>query len=80
MAMNHKFGQVTLEHPGQVKDDEPVFIFAAHDKYTLAMVMAYFDMQALAGASDDFLADLEKAAEEIAIWQEANGLLEPRGL
>ena len=80
MPVNHKFGQVTLEHPGQIAEDEPVFILAAHDEFAVELMLVYQSLRAEAGASNTFLADLDIATSEVEAWQAAHGTVTPRGV
>jgi hypothetical protein len=41
MAIDRKYGRVTLEHGAHIPDDEPVVVFRARDKL-LPKVLAYY--------------------------------------
>lgn len=69
MAIDKKYGRVTLEH-GTVGEDEPVMVFRAQD-VLLPDLIAYYHMLCLRAGSP--LRHLRLVAErhrEIEAWQE----------
>jgi len=74
MAIDHKYGRVTLEH-GSIGEDEPVVVFRAKDKL-LPKLLAYYHLFCLkAGSPKRHLDLILESREKVQIWQDAN---EPR--
>lgn len=71
MAVDLKYGQVTLEH-GTIGKDEPVVVFRAQDNL-LQKVLAYYHMLCLEGGSPDRHLDLVRESRlAVMNWQEKN--------
>lgn len=77
MPIDSKYGDVTLENQRSLKDDEPVFVLAAHDPIAISVMETY---RFLAGNKGAPIQHLERVTEAIAAfqeWQDANGTREP---
>jgi hypothetical protein len=68
MAIDGKYGRVTLEH-GTIGDDEPVIVFRAKDKLTPELLMHYRIMCAQAGSPQRHLDLIEAALDRFELWQ-----------
>jgi dTDP-4-dehydrorhamnose reductase len=88
MAIDHKYGQVTVEKPPTkhpFADDEPVFILRASDNASVMAIRDYLNFAydtAVEEAADDERPDsvvrgafeelVGEAAQEFEKWREAN--------
>lgn len=68
MAIDSKYGRVTLEH-GDIGDDEPVFVFRAQDRLTPHVLKWYEDLCAAAGAPEVHTRAIAASADRIIEWQ-----------
>jgi len=69
MAVDKKYGRVTLEH-GNIGEDEPVMVFRAQDKL-LPPLIAYYLMLCLnAGSPMRHLRLVSERHDEIVAWQD----------
>ncbi len=76
MAIDHKYGRVTLEH-GTIGEDEPVFVFRATDKF-LPKVLAYYHLFCLSGGSPRRHLDIILNGRDTVIaWQERHETFTP---
>ena len=68
MAIDTKYGRVTLEH-GTIGEDEPVVVFRAKDAL-LQKVLAYYRLFCWkAGSPKRHLAIIDEALEIVTRWQ-----------
>lgn len=71
MAVDRKYGRITLQH-GNVGDDEPVVVFRAQDKL-LPKLLAYYHLFCLKEGSPrrhlDIILNTKETVEE---WQNSN--------
>jgi hypothetical protein len=71
MAIDHKYGRVTLEH-GTIGEDEPVVVFRAQDTL-LSRVLAYYIMFCLqVGSPRHHIDSIQEARDKVISWQKAN--------
>ena len=71
MAIDAKYGRVTLEH-GNIGQDEPVVVFRAKDK-TLPKLLAYYHLFCMKEGSPRRHLDLIMNTRDIVLrWQEKN--------
>ncbi len=71
MAVDRKYGKVTLEH-GDIGEDEPVVVFRARDK-TLPKVLAYYHLFCMKeGSSRRHLNIILNTRDRIIAWQIKN--------
>lgn len=76
MAIDNKYGRVTLEH-GNIGDDEPVVVFRAQDKL-LPKVLAYYRLFCWkAGSPAVHLALIDDTLRIIERWQKHNNVKVP---
>lgn len=76
MAIDRKYGKVTLEH-GFIGEDEPVVVFRAKDKL-LPKVLAYYRLFCWkAGSPTRHLELIDEAIETVETWQEQNSTKVP---
>lgn len=69
MAIDGKYGRVTLEHGGHIPDDEPVVVFRAKDKL-LPQVLAHYHMLCMhAGSPMRHLRIISETFNRIKGWQ-----------
>jgi len=72
MALDNKYGKVTLEH-GDIGEDEPVVVFRASDTL-LPRVLAYYHLFCMKLDSPKRHLDLIfDSREKVLKWQEENG-------
>lgn len=71
MGYDGKYGKVTTEH-GDIPGDEPVIVFRARDKATIAMLSAYAVAAAAAGSPQRHLDLVAKTRQTFEDWQAAN--------
>ncbi len=72
MALEDKYGRVTLEH-GDIGEFEPVVVFRAKDEL-LPKVLAYYSyLCEIAGSPKHHLELVEKSMNRIIQWQKENG-------
>lgn len=77
MAIDHKYGQVTLER-GTVASDEPVFVFRAQDRTVPHMLAIYRELCAAVGSPQVHLDNIDEAARAIRAWQADHYVQTPR--
>lgn len=76
MAIDAKYGKVTLEH-GTVGDDEPVVVFRAKD-VLLPKVLAYYVLFCLKAGSPRRHIDIILASrDKVVDWQKRNATRVP---
>lgn len=76
MAIDNKYGKVTLEH-GSVGEDEPVVVFRATDEL-LPKVLAYYHLFCLAAGSPRRHLDLIlRSRDSVLAWQQEHGSRTP---
>jgi hypothetical protein len=71
MALDSKYGRVTMEH-GTIGEDEPVVVFRAQDKLLPKLLKVYRYMCELAGSPDHHLGLLDDTAARVKRWQSNN--------
>lgn len=77
MAIDAKFGRVTLEH-GSVGEDEPVVVFRARDS-VLPKLLAYYHLFCLRiGSPKRHLDMILSARDQVIVWQEQHGSRIPK--
>lgn len=76
MAIDNKYGRVTLEH-GDIGEDEPVIVFRARDEALPALLYVYRQLCANAGSPERHLELVDETREKIVAWQRANGAKTP---
>lgn len=71
MAIDNKYGRVSLEH-GNIGEDEPIIVFRATDKI-LPKVLAYYHLFCMkAGSPRRHLDLIMDSREKIIAWQNNN--------
>jgi hypothetical protein len=71
MAVDRKYGRVTLEH-GNIGEDEPVVVFRAQDRL-LPKVLAYYRLFCWkAGSPRRHLEIIDNSLADVEAWQGAN--------
>ncbi len=76
MAVDRKYGKVTLEH-GSIGEDEPVVVFRATDRL-LPKVLAYYHLFCLKdGSPKRHLNLILDTRDAVMDWQETNGSRTP---
>ena len=69
MAIDLKYGQVTVERPGDMGDDEPVIVFRSKDRL-LPMVLGYYSALCEAeGSPEGHLNRLDETMDRVKEWQ-----------
>ena len=68
MAIDGKYGRVTLEH-GVIGEDEPVVVFRAQDETTIHLLDYYRILCVLAGSPARHLALIDKTRATFHDWQ-----------
>jgi len=68
MAIDTKYGRVTLEH-GDIGDDEPVVVFRAQDRTLPALLIEYRERCLEAGSPVEHLDALEATRDRVEAWQ-----------
>lgn len=72
MAIDAKYGRVTLEH-GTIGEDEPVVVFRAKDMNLPKVLMYYRLLCGRNGSPRRHLALVGKSHELVLKWQEEHG-------
>jgi hypothetical protein len=76
MAIDVKYGRVTLEH-GSIGEDEPVVVFRANDEL-LPRVLAYYNAWCMLAGSPKRHLDLIFESRQVVLnWQMHNGARTP---
>lgn len=76
MALDHKYGRVTLEN-GTIGEDEPVVVFRAQDAL-VPKLLAYYHLFCLkAGSPRHHLAAILDARHKVVAWQSQNSTKTP---
>lgn len=71
MAIDAKYGKVTLEH-GTIGEDEPVVVFRAQDKH-LPKLLAYYHLFCLREESPKRHLDLIlESRDKVMVWQKSH--------
>lgn len=52
-----------------IKNDEPAFVIAGHDRFAIETMEAYFNIAKENGASSDFLEDMRLVIDEMILFQ-----------
>jgi hypothetical protein len=76
MAVETKYGRVTLEH-STIPDDEPVFVLRARDVLTLTILNLYRDLCVGVGSSVAHVDGVDEAIEAMQAWRVNNPTLTP---
>jgi hypothetical protein len=71
MAIDTKYGRVTLEH-GNVGEDEPVVVFRAKDKLLPKVLMYYHLFCMKAGSPKRHLDIIWDTLQKVYAWQDEN--------
>ncbi len=78
MPVDKKYGQVELENPRSVGEDEPVVVFRAKDKLLPNLLETYYYMCKTAGSPENHLAGIVDTLEDIRQWQFENDTQVPQ--
>jgi hypothetical protein len=62
---------------GKAADDEPVFVLRAQDELAPLVVAAWASMAADVGHRPDKVTEAMKCADQMRLWQAANGIKKP---
>jgi hypothetical protein len=76
MAIDLKYGQVTLEH-GNIGEDEPVIVLRAKDKVLPTLLYVYEQLCAAQGSPERHLKLIEESRHRIEDWERENGVKVP---
>ncbi len=76
MAIDRKYGRVTLEH-GTVADDEPVVVFRAQDRLLPELLSLYRSLCFEAGSPRRHLDLIDDSAEAVLNWQDSHPIRTP---
>ena len=77
MAIDRKYGRVTLEHGAHIPDDEPVVVFRAKDRL-LPKVLAYYRLFCWkAGSPTRHLQLIDDSLEAVEQYQAAHPPVTP---
>ncbi len=68
MAIDSKYGRVTLEH-GTIGEDEPVFVMRAQDSLVASVLKLYLQLCEDAGSPESHLEGIRSEIERIRSWQ-----------
>ena len=71
MAIDGKYGRVTIEH-GNIGEDEPVVVFRSQDRLLPKLLKVYKIMCELAGSPQRHLDLIDETAARVKAWQEIN--------
>lgn len=77
MAVDGKYGRVTLEH-STIGEDEPVVVFRAQDRLLPKVLKVYRIMCELAGSPAHHLELIDQTAARVKAWQAENHTQIPR--
>ena len=72
MAVDVKYGKVTLENDPGLEEDEVVVVFRARDKQLLELLDYYHDICHRDGAEKGFLNVTKKEIIAVRRWQQDN--------
>ena len=76
MAIDRKYGRVTLEH-GTVADDEPVVVFRAQDRLLPELLSLYRSLCFEASSPRRHLDLIDDSAEAVLNWQDSHPIRTP---
>lgn len=71
MAIDHKYGRVTLEH-GSIGEDEQVIVFRARDRLLPMLLEIYVILCQIAGSTERHIRLIKESAVKILAWQKAH--------
>jgi hypothetical protein len=71
MAIDRKYGRVTLEH-STIGEDEPVVVFRAQDRLLPDLLKMYRILCKAAGSPDRHLDLIHQTADTVRAWQAMN--------
>ena len=71
MAIDHKYGHITTEHPGP-DDDEPVMLFRAQDALLPALISHYRLLCQAHGCPQHHIDAIDANMIKITRWQQNN--------
>lgn len=71
MAIDPKYGKITLEH-GSIGEDEPVVVFRAKDKLLPQLLAQYEWLCSQAGTTERHLQLIAEAKQKVIDWQKVN--------
>lgn len=71
MAIDPKYGKVTLEH-GTIGEDEPVIVFRATDEILPRLLVHYHSLCDRAGSPPRHLGMILNARQTVMAWQAEN--------
>ena len=77
MPKDLKYGKVTLENQRSLKDDEPVFVLAAHDPLAMSVIETYRTLANLRGAPVQHIERVQAALDTFLEWQLEHGTRDP---
>ncbi len=76
MAIDNKYGKVTLEH-GTIGEDEPVVVFRARDLFLPTVLLRYHRLCSDSSSPNRHLGLILESRNQILLWQEKNGYRVP---
>jgi len=76
VGLDSKYGRVSFEN-GDIKEDEPVFVFRAQDALMVPMLNSYWFMCHQVGSPQEHLDKILETIKEIKDWQEENTIKVP---
>jgi hypothetical protein len=79
MAIDTKYGRVTLEH-GTIGDDEPVVVFRAQDVLLPDVLALYRQRCVEAGSPERHLGAIDDALRNVEQWQAENRTQVPQSV
>lgn len=71
MAIDNKYGRVTLER-GSVGEDEPVVVFRAQDALLMDVLQHYRELCVAAGSPERHLVGIDEVLRVVNVWQAEN--------
>lgn len=77
MPQDFKYGEVTLEDQRSLKDDEPVFVLAAHDPLALSVLETYRMLANARSAPIQHVEGVQAAIDGFLAWQLEHGTRDP---
>lgn len=77
MPQDLKYGKVTLQDQRSLKDDEPVFVLAAHDPLALSVLETYRSLANLRSAPIQHVEGVQAAIDEFLAWQLEHSTRDP---
>lgn len=72
MAIDFRYGKVTVERDPDFEEDEIVVVFRARDKLLLEVLNFYHDITLREGSEKEFVLNLQREIALIRRWQRDN--------